>query len=414
MENRTKLLTKLTNTAAEYKEAIRQKSNNRKIKSKAYKAVRDRAYTYLANHRNNQNIREVIINVEKFKNPRSGIMYEGGRAAGRQLVGAVRKVGWGPNPAPNGNTRAINRLGAGFKNEALNPEALNEYTKALRRITSVSAPNHANSINTIVKNLIKISNSKTKFENKPAISKNLGAALGRSIDKILSRIPGENEGPGQPTKEGAIIGEFFRGLLSQPKPGTIRWASRFVGGKFGNRHELGRELEKIFIILDKNPKTKQNGKNFAKIFLNLYQKWPDSQGNRGPKQPIGNRFINGIIDPGVFRFAQALASIAGTVTPVIKAFRGAQNKTLGALAFQGALQTVQQNPVAVANAAHRVAKNVGNRLLERNKERIRAARKALAAATTLEELKRIQNVNNTTFQHFKRVKAERLKAIRNG
>jgi hypothetical protein len=248
MENRTKLLTKLTNTAAEYKEAIRQKSNNRKIKSKAYKAVRDRAYTYLANHRNNQNIREVIINVEKFKNPRSGIMYEGGRAAGRQLVGAVRKVGWGPNPAPNGNTRAINRLGAGFKNEALNPEALNEYTKALHRITSVSAPNHANSINTIVKNLIKISNSKTKFENKPAISKNLGAALGRSIDKILSRIPGENEGPGQPTKEGAIIGEFFRGLLGQPKPGTIRWASRFVGGKFGNRHELGRELEKIFII----------------------------------------------------------------------------------------------------------------------------------------------------------------------
>jgi len=414
------LLKELTRAASNYKNAIGQGRIDPKYKNikKRYKNLRESAYNYLIKNPNNQNIRGVIINVETFKNPRSGIMYEGGRAAGRRVVNAARRVGWGPNTAPNGNTRAINRLGAGFRNTALSPEALKTYTNALKRITFARVPEHSDNINVIMKSIIEILNSKVKFANKPKISKRIGAALGRIIDKILSTNPRENEGAGQPTKEGAIIGEFFRGLLSQDKEGTIRWLSRFLGGKIGNRHIIGKELEKIITILAKNPKTRKNGENFKQSVLNLYKVWPERQGNRGPKQKVGNRFINGIIDPGIVRFGQAVANVARRVQPVIRAVGQARPQTASGLGMRAAAGILRNTPglaTGVAGGVYQGAKRVGNILTKQNRIKL----KNEIWEMNIPELNRLAKVyeeepETDPIKRLIALRKKQLEAIRNG
>jgi len=345
-------------------------------------------------------------------------MYEGGRAAGRRVVNAARRVGWGPNTAPNGNTRAINRLGAGFRNTALSPEALKTYTNALKRITFARVPEHSDNINVIMKSIIEILNSKVKFANKPKISKRIGAALGRIIDKILSTNPRENEGAGQPTKEGAIIGEFFRGLLSQDKEGTIRWLSRFLGGKIGNRHIIGKELEKIITILAKNPKTRKNGENFKQSVLNLYKVWPERQDNRGPKQQGGNRFINGIIDPGIVRFGQAVANVARRVQPVIRAVGQARPQTASGLGMRAAAGILRNTPglaTGVAGGVYQGAKRVGNILTKQNRIKL----KNEIWEMNIPELNRLAKVyeeepETDPIKRLIALRKKQLEAIRNG
>ena len=267
------------------------------------------------------------------------------------------------------------------------------------------APDHATNLKVILNRARNISRPTRPLNKKRENSEAIGVALAHIINRLLGRL--YKEGPGQPTKQGVIIGGIFKGLLSTNKNGTATWASKFLGNKFGNR-DLHPELKRLLLVLLKKSRTADNGRQFVRDVVELYRKMPRGRA-RGSKEPVGNRFINGIIDPDVARVAQFVARPHPMVVEAARVAHGFKNKSLASLAVSGVLKVpgVQKGLVA---SLMRGTKGLGQMLRGRDYEKKRQALRSIRAARTMAELKKVPAVNDETVRLYKQIKETQLRS----
>ena len=267
------------------------------------------------------------------------------------------------------------------------------------------APDHAGNLKVILNRARNISRAERPLDKKRENSEAIGVALAHIINRLLGRV--YKEGPGQPTKQGVIIGGIFKGLLSTNKNGTATWASKFLGNRFGNR-SLHPELKRLLLVLLKKTRTADNGRQFVRDVIELYRKMPRGRA-RGSKGPMGNRFINGIIDPDVARVAQFVARPHPMVVEAAKVAHGFKNKSITALAVSGALKipAVQRG---LMETLVRGTKGLGQVLRGRDYEKKRRALRTIRAARTLSDLKKVPEVNDETVRLYKQIKETQLRS----
>ena len=269
------------------------------------------------------------------------------------------------------------------------------------------APNHAANLGVIVARARNISRPNRPLNKKRENSEAIGVALANIINRLLGRL--YKEGPGQPTKQGVLIGGIFKGLLSTNKNGTATWASKFLANKFGNR-DLHPELKRLLLVLLKKSRTADNGRQFVRDVVDLYRKMPRGRARGpGPKEPVGNRFIDGIIDPDVARVAQFVARPHPVVLEAARVAHGFKNKSLAALAVSGALK-VPGVRKGLLETLVRGTKGLGRMLRTRNAQLKGQSLRAIRAARTLAELKRVPNVNDETVRIYKQIKETQLRS----
>jgi hypothetical protein len=166
----------------------------------------------------------------------------------------------GPAPPPN---PVVN----GFINELRDIN----FSRTVKHLS----PLYANNLNIIVKRAINISRPKRPINVKRENSRRLGVALAHIINDRLGKIH-PAQGPGQPSREGAIIGGFFQGLFSQNKTGLATWSSKYFGNRLGNRN-LNPELKSIIMKFLRNPENANSQQTFLQSIIRLYQKFPNSK-----------------------------------------------------------------------------------------------------------------------------------------
>jgi hypothetical protein len=271
------------------------------------------------------------------------------------------------------------------------------------------APDHAANLGVIVARARNISRPTRPLNKKRENSEAIGVALAHIINRLLGRL--YKEGPGQPTKQGVIIGGIFKGLLSTNKNGTATWASKFLANKFGNR-DLHPELKRLLVVLLKKSRTADNGRQFVRDVVELYRKMPRGRARArgaGPKEPVGNRFIDGIIDKDVARVAQFVARPHPVVLEAARVAHGFKNKSLAALAVSGALK-VPGVRKGLLETLVQGTKGLGRMLRTRNAQKKGQSLRAIRAARTLAELKRVPNVNDETVRIYKQIKETQLRS----
>jgi hypothetical protein len=237
----------------------------------------------------------------------------------------------GPAPPPN---PVVN----GFINELRNIN----FSRTVKHLS----PLYANNLNIIVKRAINISRPKRPINVKRENSRRLGVALAHIINDRLGKIH-PAQGPGQPSREGAIIGGFFQGLFSQNKTGLATWSSKYFGNRLGNRN-LNPELKSIIMKFLRNPENANSQQTFLQSIIRLYQKFPNSKilGSKNFREglislvgiaqsPMARHVIKTAMNSMGHRTTGQLARRAVMSIPVVKRAAVQSAHTAMNLAYQG-------------------------------------------------------------------------------
>ena len=437
----------LETAARNYKNAL--KTGNANTARKKYKSALVHAELSTLSPKR---VAAIKSELKKFKGLRSGLVYTVGTHVGEK---AARMAARPPAPAaPRSNTGpgAARRFLTGFLNRGASHQALAQYAKMAARVTKAS-PNSE-------KNFLQIFEAGAGLNKSGApLGRRIGAPTRRLIEKVvLPQLQGPAPPPNpvvdnfinelkdvnlsgpltffapdhatnlkvilnrarnisRPTRplnkkreNSEAIGvalAHIKGLLSTNKNGTATWASKFLGNKFGNR-DLHPELKRLLLVLLKKSRTADNGRQFVRDVVELYRKMPRGRA-RGSKEPVGNRFINGIIDPDVARVAQFVARPHPMVVEAAKVAHGFKNKSLASLAVSGVLKVpgVQKGLVA---SLMRGTKGLGQMLRGRDYEKKRQALRSIRAARTMAELKKVPAVNDETVRLYKQIKETQLRS----
>jgi hypothetical protein len=235
----------------------------------------------------------------------------------------------GPPPPPN-------PMANGFINEL---RSIN-FSKTLQHVS----PQYAKNLNIIVKRSMNMSNPTRALNLQRENSRSLGVALAHIINDRLGKIH-PIEGPGQPSREGAIIGGFFQGLFSQNKNGLTTWASKYFGNRLGNR-SLHPELKVILMRFLGSPNTPTSDQQLLQSIMNLYTKMPNS------KKYFSSDFLRGL---RAFKNAFQHPVVQSAIKTTMNSMKGPAS--VGQLATTAVLKTLA-GMKPVQNAARRTANRV--------------------------------------------------------